>query len=90
MITLSLRIVAAIGDAPRAGFAGPPAGRPCRPAPYEIAAGRGATPAPAADGPGDYPPERPALPAAALAAAAARGFAAGNGYLTGQLVDRSA
>jgi hypothetical protein len=30
------------------------------------------------------------LPAAVLAAAAARGFAAGNGYLTGQIVDRCA
>jgi hypothetical protein len=30
------------------------------------------------------------LPAPALAAAAARGFSAGNGFLTGQIVDRCA
>jgi hypothetical protein len=34
--------------------------------------------------------ERTPLPAAALAAAAARGFSAGNGFLTGQIVDRCA
>ena len=35
-------------------------------------------------------PAHEALPATVLAAAAARGFAAGNGFLTGQIVDRSA
>jgi hypothetical protein len=34
--------------------------------------------------------ERILLPAAALAVAAARGFTAGNGFLTGQIVDRCA
>jgi hypothetical protein len=34
--------------------------------------------------------EPPPLPTAVRAAAAARGFAAGNGYLTGQIVDRCA
>jgi hypothetical protein len=92
MITLSLRIVAAIGGAPRDGLAGQPAGRPRRPAPHEAPDPRGATPRPrpAAGGLEDFPPARAVLPAVALAAAAARGFAAGNGYLTGQLVDRSA
>ncbi len=42
---------------------------------------------PAPEGLDDLPQATP-LPAPARAAAAARGFAAGNGYLTGLIVDR--
>jgi hypothetical protein len=92
MITLSLRIVAAIGGTPRDGFAGQPDGRPRRPAPHQAPDPRGATPRlrPAAGGLEDFPPARAVLPAVALAAAAARGVAAGTGYQTGQLGDRAA